>query len=381
MVLMKITSLKLRHIAIPFVTPYKLSKAYGTLSQAHAVILELETDAGVTGWGEADPMHPFTEETPATVMAAARDLMAPHLLGRDPRDLAEIEFALDQTVFGHLLARGAVNMALYDILGKIHRLPVHAFLGGILHRQLPLLGGIGSGSPAEDAEAAGALVEQGYRSVMIKMGAQPIEREIQRLIQAQKHFSGRLDIIVDANQGWDVFQTLRFIEAVRGVAPEIIEQPVARWDLAGLRRIRHRAPCAVSVDESLITVHDAADIIGQEAADVFSIKVSKNGGLDKSRQIAHLGLAFGKRCLMNSMLEFGITQAASLQLGCTLPNLVTLGHAYGSVLRMADDFTDFHANIHHGTVTVPSRPGLGISVDKAKLDHYTLEELTLHADD
>lgn len=378
---MRIISLDIRHIAIPFATPYKLSKAYGTLSQAHAVILKLETDAGLAGWGEADPMNPFTEETPATVMAATRDLMAPHVLGRDPRDLAEIEFGLDRTVFGHLLARGAVNMALYDILGKIHGLPVHAFLGGVLHRQLPLLGGIGSGSPAEDAEAAEALLEQGYRSVMIKMGAQPIEREIQRLLHARKRFSGRLEIIVDANQGWDASQSLRFIEAIRDAAPELIEQPVPRWDLPGLRRIRLRAPCPVSVDESLVTVHDAADIIGQEAADVFSIKVSKNGGLDKSRQIAHLGLAFGKRCLMNSMLEFGITQAASLQLGCTLPNLVALGHAYGSVLRMADDFTDFHTNIHHGTVTVPSRRGLGISVDNAKLDHYTLEELKLHADD
>ncbi len=86
---------------------------------------------------------------------------------------------------------------------------------------------------------------------------------------------------------------------------------------------------------------------------------------------------FGVQCLMNSMLEFGITQAASLQLGCTLSNLMDLGHAYGSVLRMSDDITDFAQNISDGVVTVPWRAGLGVTLNEEKLKKYTTDYLNL----
>ena len=108
---MKITKLELFHIAIPFVEPYKLSRVYGTLDNAHAVILKMRTDKGIIGLGEADPMNPFTEETPGSVMAVMRDHIGPLLIGRDPRQIASIESFLDQVVHGQLMARGAVNMA------------------------------------------------------------------------------------------------------------------------------------------------------------------------------------------------------------------------------------------------------------------------------
>jgi muconate cycloisomerase len=131
----------------------------------------------------------------------------------------------------------------------------------------------------------------------------------------------------------------------------------------------------LSADESVTTVSDAATLIREKAVDVFSIKISKNGGLEKSRQIAQMADGFGLKCLMNSMLEFGISQAASLQLGCTLSNLIDLGHAYGSVLRMSDDITDFGRNISESVVTVPSASGLGVTLDEEKLQKYTTDYL------
>jgi muconate cycloisomerase len=127
-----------------------------------------------------------------------------------------------------------------------------------------------------------------------------------------------------------------------------------------------------------VSEDDAAHLISRGAADAFSIKVSKNGGLSKSLVIAKTAGAFGIRCLMNSMLEFGITQAASLQLGCTLNNLLDCGHAYMSVLRMSDDITDFAKNISNAVVTVPDGPGLGVTVDEEKLQKYTLDYLKIN---
>jgi muconate cycloisomerase len=374
---MKVTSLELFHVSIPFVKPYKLSKAYGTLTHAHAVVFKVYTDEGIVGLGEADPMNPFTEETPASVMAVTREVIAPHLVGQDPTQIAVVESTLDRVIHGNLTARGAVNMALYDIIGKAYGVPVHTLLGGLYHAQLPLLLGIGSGTPDEDADAIAELIDQGYRSVMVKMGALPIAQEIQRMIAVKERFGDRISILVDANQGWEVSEALAFIDGIKGYRPDLLEQPVKRWDLDGLKRIRDRSPCALCADESLVTIHDAVALTRERAVDAFSIKVSKNGGLTAAKQIAQVADAFGIRCLMNSMLEFGITQAASLQLGCTLTNLLDVGHAYGSVLRMADDVTDFGQHIFRGVVTVPQRHGLGVTLDEDKLRRYTRDYLKI----
>jgi muconate cycloisomerase len=374
---MKINRIELFRISIPFAKPYALSKAYGTLRDAHAVIFKVHTDKGIVGLGEADPMHPFTEETPSTVMAVTRDLIAPHVLGKDPRKIAILEKTLDQLVQSNLTARGAVNMALYDILGKETNLPAHSFLGGLQNVSLPLLAGIGSGTPDQDREAIEAYMEEGCKSFMIKMGALSISEEIVRMIAARNRFGNEITLLLDANQGWEPSEAMSFLDGIKDYRPDLLEQPVKRHDVDSLRRIRERAPCPVSADESVSSIHDGAFLIREKAVDAFSIKASKNGGLDKSRHLAAVAQAFGLKILMNSMLEFGVTQAASLQLGCTLPNLLPVGHAYGSVLRMSDDVTDFRKNISSHVVTVPDAPGLGVMLDETKLKKYTQEYLDI----
>jgi muconate cycloisomerase len=374
---MKIDRIELFHISIPFAKPYALSKAYGTLRDAHAVIFKVHTDEGAVGLGEADPMNPFTDETPSSVMVVTKDVIAPRLLGQDPLQVATLERMLDQSVHGNLTARGAVNMALHDIAGKAMGIPVHAMLGGRLHSEIPILWGTSSATPAEDIASIEELMHLGCRTVMLKMGALPVSQEIKRLISVRKYFEDDLSLVVDANQGWEVVEAFTFIEGVRGCPLQMIEQPVKHWDLEGLKRIRQRSPCPLSADESLVTIHDAANLVREKAVDVFSIKVSKNGGLTKGKAIAQVAQAFDLKILMNSMLEFGITQAASLHLGCTLSNLLDMGHAYGSVVRMSDDVTDFGQNISGATVKVPDTAGLGVRLDEKKLKQYTKEHLEI----
>ncbi len=374
---MKIIGLELFQISIPFAKPYKLSKVYGTRHDALAVIFKVHTDEGLVGLGEADPLNPFTEETPASVMVVTRDIIAPHIINQDPLSLAKLEAHLDRVVHGNLCARGAVNMALFDIVGKAKNIPAHMLLGGKYHDNLPLLRGIGSGTPAEDAVAIEKEMGIGHRCIMIKMGSLPIPDEIKRLRAAQDNFGNQIPFIVDANQGWELSEALAFVDGIRDCPPELIEQPIHRTNIEGLRRVRDRSPCPVSADESLASLEDATQLIREQAVDVFSLKVSKNGGLSKTKKIAEASEMFGLKCMMNSMLEFGISQAASLQVGCTLTNLVDFGHAYGSVLRMSDDVTDFGQNISDGIVTVPRTTGLGVTLDEVKLKKYTVDYLKI----
>lgn len=375
--MMKITHLELSHIRIPFATPYSLSKAYGVLENAEAIIFKVHTDQGIVGLGEADPMNPFTEETPRSVMTIMQDVIAPRIIGRDPTQMGMLEADLDTAVHGNTTARGGVNMALNDIVGKAYGLPAHALFGGSKHQQLPILWGIGSGTPDEDIEAIGALIEKGCQTVMVKMGALPIRDEINRMISIRERFGREIFIIVDANQGWEVSETLKFIQQTKNHPPDLIEQPVRHWDFRGLKQIRQHALCPVSADESVTSVYDAARLTQEDTVDVFSIKVSKNGGMNRSKQIASIADAFGIKCLMNSMLEFGISQAASLHVGCTLSNLLDMGHAYGSVIRMSDDVTDFSRYVTGATVLVPQGSGLGITLDEDKLKKYQIDHLKI----
>ena len=374
---MKITAIELFHISIPFAKPYRLSRVYGTRYDAEAVIFKVHTDEGIVGLGEADPLNPFTEETPATVMVVTRDHIAPQLIGRNPTHIAAIESNLDLMVHGNLLARGAVNMALFDIAGKANDIPAHMLLGGLNQSNLQLLSPIGSGTPEEDAASIQQQIEDGYQTVMIKMGALSIAAEIQRMIAARETFADQIKIIVDANQGWTVAETLEFLDGIGRNRPDLLEQPINRHDVSGLKRIHRRAACLLSADEGVASTQEAIALIRAQAVDAFSIQVSKNGGLSNARKIATTADAFGLKILMNSMLEFGITQAASLQLGCVLPNLMDMGHAYMSVLRMSDDITDFDQNISRATVTVPTSAGLGVRVNEAKLKKYTKDYLKI----
>ena len=374
---MRINGLELYQISIPFAEPYRLSKIYGTLYDAHAVIVKIQTDEGLVGLGEADPMHPFTEESPESTTAVLRDIIAPKLLGRNPLEIAQLESVLDHVVEGNPTARGAVNMALYDILGKSIDTPIYQLMGGLRHERLPLLLGISSLDLDQSIDAINKLIANGVTTVMLKMGEMPIAEEIERFIGIRKHFGKTIKLVVDANQGWELTEALAFVKGINGYYLELLEQPIQRRDYAGLKTLCDQAVCSLSADESLVETEDAARLIHEKVVNVFSIKVSKNGGLDKSKLIAQMAEGFGLKCLMNSMLEFGITQAASLHLGCTLPNLMDCGHAYGSVTRMADDITDFGQNICDGMVAVPSGPGLGINLKEDKLKKYTKEYITV----
>ncbi len=374
---MKITRLEAWRIAVPFAKPYKLSKVYGTIHDALAVILKLYTDQGVVGLGEADPMPPFTEETPAGVVAALRDYLGPRLLGQDPRAVPVLEAMMDQVLYGNHTAKGAVSMALYDILGQVEGVPVHTLLGGRVRARIPLLRGTGSGTAEEDLAVIEMRMAEGFRTFMLKMGARPIEDEITRVRQVRDHLDEEVRLLVDANQGWQVREAMRFMAGLEDLKLELMEQPIPRWDLSGLKRIRARAPWPVSADESLVTPRDALRLIQEEAVDVFSIKVSKNGGLSAAKKIALVAEAAGLKCLMNSMLEFGVTQAASLHLGATLTNLVDFGHAYGSPLRLSDDVTNYSDLVSQAVVEVPDEPGLGVRLEEAKLKKYAAEHVEI----
>ncbi len=374
---MKVTRIEAFHVTIPLVQPYVLSKRYGTVHQAHAVVVKVHTDEGICGYGEANPMPPFTEETWGSVFAALKYHLGPCLLVEDPRDLTRLNSAFDRMLGANLLAKGALDVALWDIWGKSLGVPVHRLLGGALRHEIPLLWPFGSGTPEEDVERITSKMKEGYRTFMIKMGANPIDVDIARARAITEAFGDKIHVNVDANQGWDLPQALTFFEGTRGCRLDFVEQPLPKGEIQALRLVRSRATHPISADESVQSVRDAVELARDGLVDVFSLKVSKNGGISRARDIVALARSHGIRCLMNSMIEMGISQAAALHLGAATHNLIDCGQCYMSTLRLIDDVTDFGDLIDDAVARVPDKPGLGVEIDEDRLKKYTEESLEI----
>jgi muconate cycloisomerase len=372
-----VVSAEVFEIEAAFVTPYKLS--HGIEATTRAVLLKLVDTDGVVGWGEANPKQPFTDESPSDAARALRETLLPAVFASIAPAPGSIDMALDALLAKHLCAKGAVSMALLDLLGKRLHVPVSTLLGGALRESLPVLWPLSNGTAEDDIRVIDERAAQGFSSFMLKMGSAPVRDEVQRVAALEARYGRRIKLIADANQGWTRDEAREFLAGVSGSHLAFVEQPVAKSDLEGMAMLAKASTLPISADESLTGLSEAARLATLGAAGVFSIKSSKNGGPLRAQRIATVAQAFGIRCYMNSMLEFGITQAASLQHAVTVTNLIDIGHAFMSTLRLAEDPTDFSSCVVDGVVHVPSGPGLGVQVDEGHVRRLAVASYRLAA--
>ena len=365
----KIIGVDVWQVRIPLARPYHLSKVYGTLTHSDAALLRLTLHDGSYGWGVADPGGiNFDGETMDSV-SRHLNTNAPQMIGQCVQEWVEQGKGLAH----HGAGAASIDVACYDALGRSRQTPVYRLLGQQCRNEIDVLWPTSSGSADDDLSIINDYHAQGFRTYMLKMGDRPVSEDITRINEVISRLPEGVRVMVDANQGWDREEALEFARNTSSLPLILIEQPVRASDHEGLRMIREIASCPISVDESVVKPDDATAILNADAADVFSIKISKNGGLANSLSIARAVQDSGKRVLMNSMIELGITQAASMHLGCTLDNLMECGHAYMSTLRMADDVTDFSAWIRQGVAHTPDNPGLGVNVSMQKIQQYQVE--------
>jgi L-alanine-DL-glutamate epimerase-like enolase superfamily enzyme len=360
---MRITSVEIIETRIPLKKPYKLSKRYGYLENTKPIIVKVNTDNGYVGYGETDPLGRFTGETPETVAAVLKEDLAPAILKEDPTNLHIIHETLDSAVRDNHMAKAALDMACYDLLGKASGMPLYRVLGGALYEELPIMGAIGGGSIEESVAAARGEKEKGYHSLMVKVGGDPVQ-DGERVLAVRDSLGKDYPLIVDANQGYDIPSAFKFIDIAREANPVLFEQPIDAENIEGIAAIRKKCGFPISVDESLLSYRHAQEVIRLEAADVFSIKVCKNGGIKATLQIIELARSKGIE------IQEGITQSASLHIALTTSNLYPFGHAYFSPLRLAADITDYSTNIVDGKVRAPRSPGLGITLREDVLEAF-----------
>ena len=366
---MKITKIFVHPLRMPLVHPYVLSNAYGVLAASDQIYVEIKTDEGITGWGEANPWAGFSGDIAESVVCVLKKLVGPGLIGKDPTNINAIHKVMDGMIAGNKMVKAAIDMACYDILGKSLGASVHKILGGKKYDTIRCFWSIGGSTPEESAAEVLSIKEHGYWGCMIKIGTD-YKNDSARTLAVREAVGSDFPLIADANQGWDYDTALRYGRGIEKADLLFYEQPVKAWDVESLSKLRRNLRTPISADEGVSTIQEAMRLVKAEACDVFSIKSSKQGGIMPAKQICEYATENGIQLFFNSMIEGGITQAASLNVAATSDIMMTTGHSFFSTLRHRDDVTNFRDFVVDGITSIPEEPGLGVKVYEDKVKQY-----------
>ena len=353
---MIITRLEAWPVTMRLAQPYTI--AYETIEAATNVFLRVETNAGVIGFGCAAPDLPVTGETAETVLPALRGVAEPLLRGEDPLRWALLMERLKGQLSAQPSARAAVDMALFDILGKSGGVPVSKILGGFREGILTSVT-IGIVPVEGTVREALAYAARGFKCLKLK-GGRDVETDIARVLAVRAAVGADIGLRFDANQGYTVEQAVRFVQETRSARLEILEQPTPRGEPELLGRVTHIVPIPVMADESLTTPREAFRLAREELVDMVNIKLMKVGGISEALHIDSVAAAAGLEAMVSCMDEAGLAIAAGLHFALARPNVVCAdldGH-----LDLIGDPSRDAVIVRDGMLYPTGRPGLGFDL-------------------
>src|SRR5712691_7534876 len=363
---MKIKRIEPIAVSIPMKKPVVMAGV--EIRQADNMVVRIEADNGVVGWGEAASAPTMTGETVESMVTAVHYL-TPAVEGRPAEDIAGALAAMAARMYANNAAKAAIEIALHDLVGRATDRPAHALIGGKQRSRMPVLGVIGTGALDSDLREAERKKAEGYAAFKIKVGIDKplVDAERTRRVCA---LIGRGALISsDANQDWSTDEAVQYARAVADAGLDFFEQPVAADDIAGMAAVAAAADFAIGADESIHSLDDIRRHHERKAARGVSLKTIKLGGMRAvmaaGRLCDDLGMAVNVSCKTG---ESSLAGAAGLHIAAALPQIswgLTLSHE-----GLADDVTARPIRVERGHVEVSDRPGLGIDVDEDRVRRY-----------
>ena len=352
---MKITDISFRKAECQFDKPFEI--AFAVLYGFETMILRMDTDEGIVGYGEAGPLEYVTGDNLDTCMVIAGEFRK-KLIGMDPLAIETIHEVMDGMFHGHTSVKAAIDIACHDIAAKKMNVPLYKYLGG----SDPLLESdvtIGINTPDLMAEDCLSWKEKGFRILKIKLG-HDIASDLERMKAIRSAVGEDIILRVDANQGWSVKDTLQIEPELRKLGIELIEQPVKALDYDGLKEIKQASLLPITADESCHLPEDAAKLGAMRACDGLNIKLMKCGGIAPASRINAIGEANHLFCMIGCMGESVIANTAAMHLAAARRNIskIDLDITFFSHCDwITGGFTS-----QGGSITLSDAPGIGIEV-------------------
>ena len=354
--------MRIREISV-YQSPIPLKQAFvislGRFDHANNILVKIQTDNGLTGFGECSPFMTINGETMESAFEVARHI-APHLVGRNPGDMEDCMGLMDRLIYGNTGIKSAFDIALHDLASKAAGMPLYQYLGGRQDKQIFTDYTVSMGEPQQMAKDALDIVARGFRIVKVKLGNSG-KLDVERVKSIREAIGQDKAIRVDANQGWTVEEA---IDTLNGIAPydvQYCEEPIPRWAFTELVKVRANSPVPVMADESCTDHHDAKRLIDMQACDMFNLKMGKSSGLFKALKIIKLAEQQGMPMQIGGFLESRVAFTACAHLAF-VSDLIRY-FDFDSPLMAAFDPVEGGITYHEkGRIGMPEGPGLGVRI-------------------
>lgn len=354
---MRIKTITAYRMLQPFVGgAYKMSK--GRHADAFdSIIVALTSEEGLTGWGEMAPLGTFY--SPAFTAGAETGVaeLAPHLLGHDPRAWAQINRLMDIVFKGHPYVKSAIDMACCDLTARAAEVPLVTMLGGRESETAELYRVVTHGAPDAMAKLAQRIVADGFNRLQVKVGGD-VRGDIERVSAVAAAIPKGTVMFCDANAGWTPFQARQFADATRGI-DYVFEQPCPSIDEC--LSVRRALAKPMVLDESLTTLEDLLAIHRLGVADGLTLKISRIGGVARTRALRDLAVDMGFMVTVEDTGGAEIDTAAMAHLSLSTPEERRL-HAIAFHDWVTVKTAVAPPPVKGNRMGIPDGPGLGIEV-------------------
>ncbi|MEA5386860.1 mandelate racemase/muconate lactonizing enzyme family protein [Haloarculaceae archaeon H-GB2-1] len=342
--------------------PYRFG--HGTLDTSDRIVVRLETDDGIEGWGELNPIL-----SPESTKSVIENDIAEAVVGRDVWEVEAVldEFSWVDPYMANNPALGAVEMAMWDAYGKRLGEPVHRLLGGKCREEVPFAFCLGILDPERSRAKAREIREMGFTSIKTK-GGRDWRQDVERIAAIHDEVGDEVDIRIDPNQNWSVEETVRAVSSLEdaGVRLEYIEQPIDVDKPGALKQLRSRLRTPIGANEDMYVPHNLSTLTDADAIDVGVVDMIPAGGLLALKKMAAIAEEKAVSLTHHNSFDFGIKTAAILHVVASTP-------AYDlppdtTYYALTDRFIDDPFEFDDGALPVPDEPGLGVTVDREAVE-------------
>ncbi len=315
---MKITSVEIYKFNVPLVEPFVI--AIETITHAESILIKMNTDSGIYGWGECNPYRSIVGETQATCFEIAK-FLSQILIGKNPITVGNCIEEMDKMLFGNRCAKSAFDMALYDIASKAANMPLYAYLGGDNNRTIHTDMTVGINTPQYMAASALRFKNAGFPAIKIKLGTNKKD-DTARVKAIREAVGNDIPLRTDANQGWDEATAIETLRAISIYDIEHCEQPVNARNFLGMANVKRQSPIPIMADESVFDHIDAFNLAQIQACDYFNIKLAKSGGIYNALKINAIGEGAGIKCQVGCFSETRLAMTALMHFVLASKNVV-----------------------------------------------------------